>query len=179
MGETGRHEFDDLTFAGLTFDDYVAANGAGLERYAFVLSGDSATAEDLVQTALMKALRRWRRISRMEFPDAYVRRVVTTTYLDLRRHRAGREQPWSVIPERPGGRDPAAAVADRDQLTRALRTLTAQQRAVMVLRHYLGLDDAAIATELGCGEATVRSHASRALQRMREFLTDTELQELP
>lgn len=127
----------------------------------------------------MQAFRRWRRISRMEFPDAYVRRVVTTSFLDLRRRRAGNEQPLSVIPDSPGVGDPAAAVADRDQLSRALGSLSAQQRAVIVLRHYLGLDDAAIAGELGCSESTVRSHASRALGRMRAFLTEGDLQELP
>lgn len=164
---------------GLDFDAYVAANGAGLERYAYVLAGQSATAQDLVQTALMKAYRKWRRISRMEFPDAYVRRIVTTSFLDLRRSPGSAEQPLATVPDPPDGPDPAVAVANRDEISWALGSLSAQQRAVIVLRHYLGLDDAAIAAELRCSESTVRSHASRALKRMRDFLTYPNLQELP
>lgn len=159
------------------FDSYVAAHGHSLERYAYVLTGQPASAEDLVQTALMKVYRRWRRVSRMEFPDAYVRRTLTTTFLDQHRRRSNAEQPIADIPDSAGGPDPAVGVADRDQIARALTCLSPQQRAVIVLRHYLGLDDAAIAAELGCSETTVRSHASRALQRMRHFLTSVDLQE--
>lgn len=161
----------------LDFDAYVAAHGSGLERYAYVLTGQPASAEDLVQTALMKAYRRWRRVSRVEFPDAYVRRMVTNAFLDLHRHRSNAEWPLADIPDSPRGPDPAVEVVHRDQIARALTSLSAHQRAVIVLRHYLGLSDADIAAELGCGESTVRSHASRALQRMREYLTSVDLQE--
>ncbi|MGI8418556.1 MAG: SigE family RNA polymerase sigma factor [Nakamurella sp.] len=159
------------------FDSYIAAHGRGLERYAYVLTGQPASAEDLVQTTLMKVYRRWRRVSRMEFPDAYVRRTLTTTFLDQHRRRSDTEQPMADVPDTAAGPDPAVAVAERDQITRALSCLSAQQRAVIVLRHYLCVDDADIATELGCSETTVRSHASRGLQRMRHFLTAVDLQE--
>ncbi|MDQ6658551.1 MAG: SigE family RNA polymerase sigma factor [Actinomycetota bacterium] len=159
------------------FDSYVAAHGPDLERYAYVLTGQPASAEDLVQSALMKVYRHWRRVSMMEFPDAYVRRIVTTTFLDQHRRRSNAEQPIADVPDFAGGPDPALGVADRDQVTRALSCLSAQQRAVIVLRHYLGRDDAEIAAELGCTETTVRSHASRALHRMRHYLTSVDLQE--
>jgi RNA polymerase sigma factor (sigma-70 family) len=66
--------------------------------------------------------------------------------------------------------DLAEGVADRDQLRRALGALSPKQRAVLVLRHYEGLDDAAIAALLRCGEVSVRSHASRGLARLRACL---------
>jgi RNA polymerase sigma factor (sigma-70 family) len=70
-------------------------------------------------------------------------------------------------------------VAERDEVRRALATLTAQQRAVLVLRHYEGYDDPAIAAVLGCGEGTVRGHASRGGQRLREALQRNRVTEEP
>ncbi len=164
----------------MEFEEYVAARGRALERYAFVLSGDPQLAQDLVQTALVKAYRRWRQVARAEHPDAYVRRIVTTTYLDWRRRRASTEQPVGELPEEPAvGGDPADRVVRRDEVTRALAGLTPQQRAVLVLRHYEGCDDAAIAALLGCGEGTVRTHASRGAQRLRAALLDNDLSEEP
>jgi RNA polymerase sigma-70 factor (sigma-E family) len=155
------------------FSDYVTSNGRALERYAFVLSGDRQRAQDLVQTALLKVCRHWRRVSVMEFPDAYVRRIITTSYLDWRRRRSNAEVPLDdrmaaarLVDES----NPAHRVVERDALHRALRTLSPHQRAVLVLRYYEGLDDEAIAAHLGCGVGTVRTHASRGLARLRGAL---------
>src|SRR4051794_16602709 len=167
----------------MEFEEYVAARGRALERYAFVLTGDAQRAQDLVQTALVKAYRRWGRVGRTEHPDAYVRRIVTTSYLDWRRRRGSREEPRAEPPEPletdPPVPDPADQVAAHDELRRALATLTPQQRAVLVLRHYEGYDDAAIAAVLGCGEGTVRAHASRGGQRLRDVLQHSRLTEEP
>ena len=156
----------------------MAARGRALERYAFVLTGDAQRAQDLVQTALVKAYRRWGRVGRTEHPDAYVRRIVTTSYLDWQRRRGSREEPHAEPPE-PGRQVPdhADRVVARDELRTALATLTPQQRAVLVLRHYEGYDDAAIAGVLGCSEGTVRSHASRGAQRLRAVLVPTRTPE--
>jgi RNA polymerase sigma-70 factor (sigma-E family) len=151
------------------FSEYVAARGSALERFAYVLTGDAHLAQDLVQTALLKAYRRWRWVARAEHPDAYVRRILTRSYLDWRRRRSSGEEPVDAVPERPAP-DPAEGVAERDQLRRALGTLSPKQRAVLVLRHYEGMDDAAIAALLRCGEGSVRSHASRGLARLRAHL---------
>jgi RNA polymerase sigma factor (sigma-70 family) len=62
----------------------------------------------------------------------------------------------------------------RDQLRRGLTTLTPRQRAVLVLRIFEGYDDDAIADVLQCSPATVRSHASRGLDRLRDFMADDE-----
>lgn len=83
-----------------------------------------------------------------------------------------------MLVDRPApGPDPADRVAARDELQRALATLSARQRAVLVLRHYEGWDDAAIAAALRCGEPVVRTHASRGLQRLRAALDPTILPE--
>jgi RNA polymerase sigma-70 factor (sigma-E family) len=155
----------------MRFEEYVAARGPALERYAYVLTGDAQRSQDLVQTALVKAYRRWSWVVRSGHPDAYVRRIVTTSFLDWRRRRGSREQVLADPPEpRTTVPDHAERVAVRDEVRRALGTLTPQQRAVLVLRHYEGYDDAAIAALLGCSAGTVRTHASRGAQRLRAVL---------
>lgn len=164
---------------GPDFEDYVRDHGRALEKYAYVLTGHSAEAQDLVQTALTKAYRRWRRVAAVEHPDAYVRRILTNCYLDQRRRRSSSERPTDRLSDSAAGpafgrpkafADPADQVVSRDAIVRALQALSPHQRAVLVLRHFLDLDDEAIATEMGCGRATVRSHASRGLDRMRDEL---------
>jgi RNA polymerase sigma-70 factor (sigma-E family) len=164
----------------MEFEEYVAARGRALERYAYVLTGDRQRSQDLVQTALLKAYRQWRRVVRTEHPDAYVRRILTTSYLDWRRRRASTEEPVADLPESAtDDSDPADLVVLRDEMFRALGTLTPHQRAVLVLRHYEGYDDAAIGAVLGCSEVTVRSHATRGAQRLRAVLDPTSLPEGP
>ncbi len=147
---------------GETFEAYVAARGPSLLRFAAVLTGDPHTAEDLVQIALLKASDRWRRVSVMDHPDAYVRKIVVRRFLSDRRRRASKEVVTSSPPETVAGGF-EEAVGTRDELRRALVSLAPRQRAVLVLRYYADLDDAAIAGVLGCGKSTVRSQASRAL----------------
>jgi len=163
----------------LDFEDYLTAHGPGLQRYAFVLTADVSAAEDLVQTALVKAYRRWRRIGEMAAPHAYVRRIVTHCFVDQRRRRAAGERPVADVPDAPEPDDHTARTDDLDAIVRALDCVTGQQRAVLVLRHYLDLSDAEIAVELGCSAATVRSHASRALQRLRTHLSYPDLEIRP
>ncbi len=163
----------------MTFEEYVAARRQGLQRYAYLLTGDAHRAQDLVQAALLEAYLHWRRVSRTEHPDAYVRRIMTNQHVKSRRRRWSREDPTD--PQDGGGPEPAAVgwdaadpavrVADRDQLRRVLTQVSPQQRAVLVLRYYEGYDDAAIAHVLGVSEATVRSQVSRGLARMRAELT--------
>ena len=161
----------------MTFEEYVAARRQGLQRYAYLLTGDAHRAQDLVQTALLEAYLRWRRVSRTDHPDAYVRSIITHQHLRWHRRRWSREDPTDPLDGGPetaatgwDAADPAVRVADRDQLRRALDQVSPQQRAVLVLRYYEGYDDAAIAHVLDTSETTVRSQASRGLARMRGAL---------
>jgi RNA polymerase sigma-70 factor (sigma-E family) len=157
------------------FEEYVAARGQALLRLAYVLAGDAHAAEDLTQAALYDTLRHWRQVSRATHPDAYVRRVLVNRFLtDKRRKASGELLLDDVEPLSPGGAavpDPAAGVADRDELRQVLAGLAPRARAVLVLRYYADLDDTAIAETLGISPGTVRSTASRALASLRERLT--------
>ncbi|WP_432968538.1 SigE family RNA polymerase sigma factor [Dactylosporangium sp. CA-233914] len=151
----------------MTFEEYVAARGQALVRFAALLTGDQHRAEDLVQDALTKAYLRWAHIRRGDDPDVYLRRLVLNGSRSWWRRRANRELPAEAAPEQatPGRLD--AEAAERDALWRLIRALPEQQRAVVVLRYYEDLDDAAIARVLDCSAATVRTHAMRALHRLR------------
>jgi RNA polymerase sigma-70 factor (sigma-E family) len=154
------------------FEQYVAARGPALLRLAYVLTGDAHSAEDLTQGALYDVLRHWRKVTRAGHPDAYVRRMVVNRYLAGRRRRSASEvvlddvEPLATV----SVPDPALDVVARDEVQRALSTLPPRARAVLVLRYYADLDDAAIADALGIAPGTVRSTASRALATLRAGL---------
>lgn len=63
------------------FAEFVAARSGGLLRCAWLLTGDPGKAEDLLQTVLAKAWRRWPSITASGAPEAYLRRALFTTYV--------------------------------------------------------------------------------------------------
>lgn len=69
----------------LSFDELVAANEQRLLRFAVMLTGGRHSAEDLVQTVFTRAYRKWGRISRVDQPEAYLRRMVLNEFLSWRR----------------------------------------------------------------------------------------------
>ena len=157
------------------FDAYVAARGRDLYRTAYLLTGDHHRAEDLVQTALAKAWPRWGQITQRSDPPvhAYVRRIVTTTYIAWWRRRWNGEQPTAQLPERAGSPpDAADRAAGRRDLMRALAHLPRGQRAVIVLRYFDDLSETQTAEALGCSVGSVKTQTSRALAKLR---ADTSL----
>jgi RNA polymerase sigma-70 factor (sigma-E family) len=138
----------------LTFEEYVAARGAALVRFARVFSGDDHRAEDLVQEALAKAYPRWGRIVRADRPDVYLRRVIVNSANSWWRRRASRELPLARPADVPEPADSGSEIAERDAMWRRITRLPDRQRAVLVLRYYEDLDDATIAEILGCTPVT-------------------------
>jgi RNA polymerase sigma-70 factor (sigma-E family) len=161
------------------FDGFVAARGAALLRFAYLVSGDRHAAEDLVQSALAKAYRRWATVSAAEHPEAYVRRIVVREHLSWRRLRSSSE----VVTADPRGErataSPGSDVEARDAAWRLLATLPRQQRAVLVLRFYEDLDDDAVARVLSCSTSTVRSNAARGLAALRRLVPTVDTEALP
>ncbi|GAB4048138.1 SigE family RNA polymerase sigma factor [Catellatospora paridis] len=156
-----------------TFDEFVVTRSRHLLRVAFLLTGDHALAEDLLQTALARSWPAWRRID--GDPEPYVRRVLANTYNSWWRRRWHGERPTETLPEHPA---PSAhtAVDDRDQLRRALARLPRQQKVVLVLRYFEDLSEAEIARTLGISAGSVKTHASKGLAKLR---LDPSLRELP
>jgi RNA polymerase sigma-70 factor (sigma-E family) len=150
------------------FEEFVARRSHDLMHTALLLTRDRGHAEDVLQTALAKAYRRWSRIEQ-EDPYAYVRRTLVTTAASWRRLRTTQEI-VSLPAFDPAGPDPTDDVAERDQMTAALSALPPRMRAVLVLRYAEDLSEAATAELLGCSLATVRSQTVRGLARLRVVL---------
>ncbi|GAA0224033.1 SigE family RNA polymerase sigma factor [Saccharothrix mutabilis subsp. mutabilis] len=153
----------------MEFAEYVARRRPALMRFATVLTCQAWLAEDIVSDVLGRAFERWERISRLDEPHAYVRRMVVNEYMSWRR-RLARTSPRAEVADTGLG-DGADERAERDAMIRRLAALPRRQRAAVVLRYYAGLPDAAIAAELGCRVTTVRSQISRALASLRVDLT--------
>ncbi|MFG1839016.1 SigE family RNA polymerase sigma factor [Micromonospora sp. NPDC049175] len=148
------------------FREFVAARSAALLRTAYLLTGDWATAEDLLQTALTKTYLAWKRLGGIEAVESYARRVMVNTSTSWWRRRWHGERPTEVLPER-AGVDEIAQQLDRDLLWRHLRELPTRQRAVLVLRYYEDMSEAQTAAMLNISPGTVKSQASRALATLR------------
>ncbi|MFI6233545.1 SigE family RNA polymerase sigma factor [Micromonospora sp. NPDC050784] len=151
------------------FREFVAARSAALLRTAYLLTGDWATAEDLLQTALTKTYLAWKRLGGIEAVEPYARRVMVNTSTSWWRRRWHGERPTEVLPER-AGVDEIEQQLDRDLLWRHLRELPNRQRAVLVLRYYEDMSEAQTAAMLDISPGTVKSQASRALATLRRRL---------
>ena len=152
----------------MRFDEFALAQLPAALRLATVLTGDRASAEDIIQEVMLRAHRRWAAISQFDRPDSYLRTMIVNEFISTRR------RTWRLIPS---GRatdldtqvtpDHAARVADRALLIAELGKLPRRQRAVLVLRYYEGLSDQSIAELLGTSPVTVRGYAFRALAKLR------------
>lgn len=151
------------------FTAFAAAVTPALMRSAYLLSLDRALADDLVQTALAKMYVAWPRLVRTTDLTAYAKRVVVRAFLDEKRRPWRREHVTEVLPERAA--DPYAGVDERDRLRRAVATLPARQRAVVVMRVWDDLSVADTAAALGITEGGVKSQLSRALDSLRATMT--------
>jgi RNA polymerase sigma-70 factor (sigma-E family) len=149
------------------FEEYASARGQDLVRLGFTVSGDYQRAEDLAQIALMQAFRSWRRVRRADDPHNYVRRILVNSYLSMTRRRSFSEAPAAELDIDRTVPDPATGIVNSDDLWRALATLSARERVVLVLRYYQDMDDRTIADVLGIKPSTVRATASRALASLR------------
>ncbi|MEV0890609.1 SigE family RNA polymerase sigma factor [Promicromonospora sp. MEB111] len=153
------------------FTVFAHAKTPALYRIAYMLCGDEHRAKDLVQIALERTFKAWKKVGDGD-PFAYARRVLATARIDTWR-RTRRE----VLTDDPAStvRSPdvlvfEGEVVDRDRLVRALMQLTVKQRRVVVLRFMLDRSVAETAAELGISGGTVKSTAAHALRRLRTVL---------
>ena len=152
-----------------TFEQHAGSAWPSLYRYAYLLTGSHADAEDLAQQTLLKAYRSWSRVSAAESPPAYLRRMLTNTFLSQRRPRSRRLEVLVDAPPE-DGRAVADGPEERMALWPHVSALAPRQRAVIVLRYYEDLSEAEIAEVLGCSRGTVKSTAHAALKVLRAAL---------
>lgn len=147
------------------FDEFVVARSQRLLGTAYLLTRDWAAAEDLLQESMTKAWFAWPRLS--DNPEAYVKKIIVTTYVSGQRRLWHRERPLADLPEPTARADTMSPADDRDAVWRAIGRLPARQRAVIVLRYYEDLSEADTAGVLGCSIGTVKSQAAKALAKLR------------
>jgi RNA polymerase sigma-70 factor (sigma-E family) len=133
---------------------------------AYLLTGNRADAEDLLQAALAKTYLAWCRIEDRNALDGYVRRAMVNTHISWWRRRKLEEYPTDEIPDQPV-RDNVDDSELHDSLSRALRRLPERMRAAVVLRYYEDMSEAEIAGVLGVSLGTVKSTVSRAVAKLR------------
>ena len=151
------------------FEEFVAESGDALLRLATLLTSDEDLGEDVYQETLHRLAARW---SRVDNPRAYCRRVMHNIVIDQARIRQRRPRAVRLVDAHDQGdprtADSVSAVELRPVLLAALRALTAQQRAIVVLRYFDDRSENEVAELLGVSPGTVRSTASRAMAHLRE-----------
>ncbi len=142
-----------------------------LVRLALVMTGDLATAEDVVQDAYERLHRGWHRVRHKQDSLAYARSIVLNACRSVHRHQAVAWRVHATLAPSPTWlADPAAGAADRSELATALRRLPPRQREVLALRYYCDLSVEQTAATLGIGPSAVRSTASRGLAALAQTL---------
>jgi RNA polymerase sigma factor (sigma-70 family) len=136
---------------------------AATVRLAGFLSGDRAAAEDLTQEAFLRLRPEF---SRIDNPAAYLR----TTLVNLchNHHRSTSRAALRLVRH---GHSPSSVSERAAELDATLHRLPYSERAVVVLRYWLGLSEAEIAEHLGCRPGTVKSRHARALNKIRKELS--------
>ena len=163
------------------FEVFVAESGDSLLRLATLLTSDTGLGEDVYQETLHRLAARW---SRVENPRAFCRQVMHNIVIDQARLQRRQVPQIRLAAEHdnsdPRSADPSSAVELRPVLLDALRTLTPQQRMVVVLRYFDDRSENEVARLLGVSMGTVKSAASRAMAHLREqpgisgLITQTE-----
>ena len=148
------------------FDAFFADHYRELARFAYLLTGDHAAADDVTAEALAEAWKNWTRVAGADRPLAYVRRIVANLAAD-RTARLVRERRnwrlWSAGRSDQADAPDAGATVD---LQRALLKIPARKRACVVLRYYYGLSEQETAATLGIAVGTVKSQSSRGLEEL-------------
>lgn len=144
------------------FDEFYLASRPRLLRQLTVMTGDAEQAADVLQEAYARAWQRWRRVSRLDNPEAWIRTVAWRVAVSQHRRRL-------VAADRVrrlfGPAEAVARPARSDEvmdIRAALRQLTAEHRRTLVLYEMCGLSVPQVAAETGVPEGTVKSRLSRA-----------------
>ena len=153
------------------YADLIRVRGDWLFAIAQRILRDVDRTEDAVQDALVIA---WRDLSGLRDPDrfdAWLRRLLVRSCITEAKRERRIGATVRVLPMNlPNSSDDYVSVADRDELDRGFRRLPPEQRAILVLRHFAGLETAEIADALAIPPGTVRSRLHHAHRAMRAAL---------
>lgn len=156
-------------------EELYVRHAPGAIGLAYLLAGDRALAEDLVQEAFVRLAGRFQHLRNRDAFDAYLRRTVVNLFTShLRRRRVER-----AYLEREG-RLPGVRAADpsdvgvREELWAAVHRLPERQRAAVVLRYYEDLSERDVAEVLRCSVPAVKSLVARGMETLRQLVRGDE-----
>ena len=153
------------------FVDLIRSRVDRLYATAHRILRDVDRAEDALQDALVIAWRDLRGLRDPDRFDAWLHRLVVRVCIDQAARERRRIANLRVLPvDGPAASDDLLTLADRDQLERGFRRLSPEQRAILVLHHYLGYAPSEIAETLGIPSGTARSRLHHAHRAMRAAL---------
>ena len=163
-------------FEPADFETFVRVETGSLLRTAYLLTGNAASAEDLVQETLTRLYPRWARVHDARHPAAYVRRSMINTHLNATRAASSRELVSSQLTDLAGTRigDGSDRATDHAWILQLLERLPERQRAALVLSYLDDLPAREVARALGCRVGTARSLISRALAALRDLTSGDE-----
>jgi RNA polymerase sigma factor (sigma-70 family) len=150
----------------LDYTWFFRAEFPSVARTVYLILRDRGRAEDISQDAFMQLYANWRKVSRYERPEAWVRRVAIRLAVRQQKRdriRAGLERKTVDTPS-PG--------ADALDLEQAMKGLSPMQRAVVVLYYFEDRPTNEIVEILGMSQSTVRVHLTRARRRLAELLRE-------
>ena len=152
-------------------DELVRERGRALVGYAFLLSGDTSEAEDLVQDALVKTFSGRMPADAVLSAEAYVKRAILTIYLDgfRRRKHWAKIRHLSAVPDAEEART-EALVTERMHVFQAMGSLSPRERACVVLRFYEDMTVRQIADHLSLSVGTVKRYLSDAIHSLEKTL---------
>jgi RNA polymerase sigma-70 factor (sigma-E family) len=142
-----------------------------LVRLAALLVRDVATAEEVVQESFLAMHGSWRRLRDTEKALSYLRQSVVNRSRSVLRHRVvvDRNAP-AAPPAAPRAEPGGLTERERSAVVSALRRLPLRQREALVLRYYLDLSEAQIASAMGISRGAVKSHTARGMSSLRTVL---------
>lgn len=148
-------------------DELYAAHFGFAKRFAYLLTGDQATAEDVAQDAFVRIFSRLSGLPPPASFPAYLRTTIVNLARDRGRRRERERRFLSSLRTEPSTVSFSVAVERRDEMWVALQRLPYRQRAAIVLRYYEDLSEAQTADAMGCSVGTVKSYTSRGLKTLR------------
>jgi RNA polymerase sigma-70 factor (sigma-E family) len=148
-----------------------------LVRLAYLLLGNHALSEEVVQDAFVKLQLRWGGLRHVDKAPAYLRSAVLNGARSALRHRKVVDRVDARRTAEPASVSPEAetlASLDHDRIVAALRRLPDRQREALALRYYLDLSEAEMAQAMGVSAGSVKTHAHRGLATLARLLDEEE-----
>lgn len=149
------------------------AHALSLIRLAYVMLGDRAAAEDVVQDAFLGLYKRWSRLRDTARAPGYLRVSVLNGCRMVLRSRARRDDQATGEPPWESAEATALVEEDHRRLLLAIRSLPPRQREALVLRYYLDLSEEEAARSMGVRLGTVKSTTSRALTALGRVMQES------